>query len=99
MNDAAPLNRYQLAELGSLLAEPARAAMLLALTDGTSRPAGELAQAEVAISTMVPTAHSTRRGLALRVKAFIPLSPWVWPVSGRRRSAPRRPLAGLSGTV
>ena len=45
MNDAAPLNRYQLAELGSLLAEPARAAMLLMLTDGTSRPAGELAQA------------------------------------------------------
>ena len=37
MDEAAPLNRYQLAELGSLLAEPARAAMLLVLVDGTAR--------------------------------------------------------------
>lgn len=37
-------NRYQLAEFGALLAEPARAAMLLALMDGSARPAGELAR-------------------------------------------------------
>ncbi|OOG49560.1 helix-turn-helix transcriptional regulator [Rhodanobacter sp. C01] len=59
MNDAAPLNRYQLAELGSLLAEPARAAMLLALTDGTSRPAGELAQA-AGITPATASAHLHR---------------------------------------
>jgi DNA-binding transcriptional ArsR family regulator len=59
MNDAAPLNRYQLAELGSLLAEPARAAMLLALTDGTARPAGELAQA-AGISAATASAHLHR---------------------------------------
>lgn len=38
-----PLSRYQLAEFGALLAEPARAAILLALLDSRSRPAGELA--------------------------------------------------------
>lgn len=59
MDDAAPLNRYQLAELGSLLAEPARAAMLLALTDGTSRPAGELAQA-AGITPATASAHLHR---------------------------------------
>ena len=37
-----PVTRYQLAELGAVLAEPARAAILLALIDGTARPAGEL---------------------------------------------------------
>ena len=37
-----PINRFQLAELGALLAEPARAAILLALIDGAARPAGEL---------------------------------------------------------
>jgi len=59
MNDAAPLNRYQLAELGSLLAEPARAAMLLALTDGTARPAGELAQA-AGVTPATASAHLRR---------------------------------------
>lgn len=59
MNDAAPLNRYQLAELGSLLAEPARAAMLLVLADGTSRPAGELAQA-AGITPATASAHLHR---------------------------------------
>jgi DNA-binding transcriptional ArsR family regulator len=38
-----PISRYQLAEFGALLAEPARAAMLLALLDSRARPAGELA--------------------------------------------------------
>lgn len=59
MNDAAPLNRYQLAELGNLLAEPARAAMLLVLADGTSRPAGELAQA-AGITPATASAHLHR---------------------------------------
>ncbi|HET6555241.1 MAG TPA: helix-turn-helix transcriptional regulator [Dyella sp.] len=45
MNDTVSPSRYQLAEIGALLAEPARAAMLLALIDGTARPAGELARA------------------------------------------------------
>jgi DNA-binding transcriptional ArsR family regulator len=38
-----PISRHRLAELGALVAEPARAAMLLALLDSRSRPAGELA--------------------------------------------------------
>lgn len=59
MDDAAPLNRYQLAELGSLLAEPARAAMLLALIDGTARPAGELAHA-AGITPATASAHLRR---------------------------------------
>ncbi len=37
-----PISRFQLAELGAVLAEPARAAILLALMDGGARPAGEL---------------------------------------------------------
>ncbi|MEO7063354.1 MAG: helix-turn-helix transcriptional regulator [Dokdonella sp.] len=36
------VTRFQLAELGALLAEPARAAIVLALIDGSARPAGEL---------------------------------------------------------
>ena len=59
MDDAAPLNRYQLAELGALLAEPARAAMLLALVDGTARPAGELAQV-AGIGAATASAHLRR---------------------------------------
>lgn len=59
MDDAAPLNRYQLAELGSLLAEPARAAMLLALADGTARPAGELAHL-AGITPATASAHLRR---------------------------------------
>lgn len=39
----APTSRHRIAELGALLAEPARAGILLALVDGSSRPAGELA--------------------------------------------------------
>lgn len=52
MSPAAPASRYQVAELGALLADPARAGMLLALMDGTVRPAGELARmAGIAPST------------------------------------------------
>lgn len=59
MDEAAPLNRYQLAELGSLLAEPARAAMLLVLMDGSARPAGELAQA-AGVGAATASAHLKR---------------------------------------
>ena len=45
--------------LGALLAEPARAAMLLALIDGTSRPAGELAKA-AGIGAATGSAHLKR---------------------------------------
>lgn len=41
---SAPTTRHRLAEIGSLLAEPARAGILLALMDGSSRPAGELGE-------------------------------------------------------
>ncbi|GAB3028168.1 winged helix-turn-helix domain-containing protein [Oleiagrimonas citrea] len=51
--------RYQLAEIGSLLADPSRAAILLALADGRARPAGELARmARIAPSTA--SAHLAR---------------------------------------
>jgi len=52
MNEGTPQIRYHIAEIGSLLSDPARAAMLLALMDGTIRPAGELAwMARIAPST------------------------------------------------
>ncbi len=48
----APVTPYQLAEFGRALAEPARAAILLALIDDRARPAGELAQiAQVTAAT------------------------------------------------
>jgi DNA-binding transcriptional ArsR family regulator len=54
-----PSPRFALAELGELLSDPSRVAMLLALMDGSTRPAGELAQmAGVAPSTA--TAHLLR---------------------------------------
>lgn len=59
MSDAAPLDRYHVAELGSLLAEPARAAMLLALADGTARPAGELAHI-AGVAPATASAHLRR---------------------------------------
>ncbi|WP_333679454.1 helix-turn-helix transcriptional regulator [Dyella sp.] len=59
MTEVSPLNRYQLAELGALLAEPARAAILLALMDGTMRPAGELA-AIAGVSAATASAHLKR---------------------------------------
>jgi DNA-binding transcriptional ArsR family regulator len=52
MNNGAPQTRYHIAEIGTLLSDPARAAILLALMDGTIRPAGELARmAGIAPST------------------------------------------------
>jgi DNA-binding transcriptional ArsR family regulator len=59
MTEASPLNRYQLAELGALLAESARAAILLALMDGTMRPAGELARI-AGVSAATASAHLKR---------------------------------------
>jgi DNA-binding transcriptional ArsR family regulator len=59
MTEASPLNRYQLAELGALLAEPARAAMLLALMDGSMRPAGELGEI-AGIGAPTASAHLKR---------------------------------------
>ena len=59
MNDAIAPSRYQLAEIGALLAEPARAAMLLALIDGTARPAGELARA-AGVGAATGSAHLKR---------------------------------------
>lgn len=55
----ASLTPHQLAEFGSLLAEPARAAMLLALVDGTAHPAGELARA-AGIGAPTASAHLKR---------------------------------------
>jgi DNA-binding transcriptional ArsR family regulator len=52
MNAGTPQTRYRIAEIGALLSDPARAAILLALMDGTIRPAGELARmARLAPST------------------------------------------------
>ncbi|WP_266156365.1 ArsR/SmtB family transcription factor [Dyella silvatica] len=59
MSDSTSANRYQLAELGALLAEPARAAMLLALADGSARPAGELAHA-AGVGAATASAHLKR---------------------------------------
>lgn len=52
-------SRYQLAEFGALLAEPARAAMLLALLDGSARPAGELART-AGVGAATASAHLKR---------------------------------------
>lgn len=43
MSSGSPLTPFQLAETGGLLADPARASILLALIDGGARPATELA--------------------------------------------------------
>ena len=44
MTSSEPISRYQLADAAGMLAEPARAAIVLALMDGSARPAGELVQ-------------------------------------------------------
>ena len=59
MSRAALPNRYQLAEFGALLAEPARAAMLLVLLDGSARPAGELARV-AGVGAATASAHLKR---------------------------------------
>lgn len=59
MPAAAAPTPAQLARLGALLADPSRAAMLLALMDGTMRPAGELAHA-AGIGAATASAHLQR---------------------------------------
>jgi DNA-binding transcriptional ArsR family regulator len=59
MDDNESIHRYQLAEFGALLAEPARAAILLALIDGSARPAGELACA-AGVGAATASAHLKR---------------------------------------
>lgn len=59
MPAAAPLTAPQLARLGALLADPSRAAMLLALMDGSIRPAGELARA-AGVGAATASAHLQR---------------------------------------
>lgn len=59
MSSAAPTSRHRLAEIGALLAEPARAGILLALIDGSARPAGELA-ALAGIAPATASAHLQR---------------------------------------
>jgi DNA-binding transcriptional ArsR family regulator len=54
-----PLSRYQLAEFGALLAEPARAGIVLALLDSRARPAGELA-AIAGVGAATASAHLRR---------------------------------------
>jgi DNA-binding transcriptional ArsR family regulator len=101
----ASLTPHQLAEFGALLAEPARAAMLLALVDGTARPAGELAQA-AGVGAPTASAHLKRllEGGLLAVQ-----------VQGRHRyyrlagdevagwlealALPRKPVAPATGDV
>ncbi|MGN6521429.1 MAG: ArsR/SmtB family transcription factor [Dokdonella sp.] len=59
MSAAAPTSRHRLAEIGALLAEPARAGILLALIDGSARPAGELA-ALAGVAPATASAHLQR---------------------------------------
>lgn len=53
---SAPTTRHRLAEIGALLAEPARAGILLALMDGSARPAGELGEL-AAVAPATASAH------------------------------------------
>jgi len=53
------VTRYQLAEFGALLAEPARAAIVLALLDSRARPAGELANI-AGVGAATASAHLKR---------------------------------------
>src|SRR3569623_3659215 len=99
------LTPHQLAEIGTLLAEPARAAMLLALVDGTARPAGELAQA-AGVGAPTASAHLKRLlegGLhAVQVQgrhryyrlAGDEVAGWLEALA-----LPRRPVAPVTGVV
>ncbi len=56
LKTSSPITRYQLAEVGALLSDPSRAAILLALMDGSARPAGELSLL-AGISPATASAH------------------------------------------
>jgi len=102
---ATSLTPHQLAEIGTLLAEPARAAMLLALVDGTARPAGELARA-AGVGAPTASAHLKRllEGglLAVQVQgrhryyrlAGDEVADWLEALA-----LPRRPIASPTGDV
>jgi DNA-binding transcriptional ArsR family regulator len=67
---SAPTTRHRLAEIGALLAEPARAGILLALMDGSARPAGELGElVRVAPATASAHLHRLVEGGLLAVHA------------------------------
>jgi DNA-binding transcriptional ArsR family regulator len=58
-SDLLPAVRHDIADLCALLAEPSRVAMLLALMDGSARPAGELARV-ARVSAQTASAHFAR---------------------------------------
>lgn len=57
--DVVPAIRFDVAAFGELLAEPSRVAILLALMDGTSRPATELA-AFAGVSPQTASSHFSK---------------------------------------
>jgi DNA-binding transcriptional ArsR family regulator len=59
MSESRISGRHRLAEIGQLIADPTRAGMLLALMDGTVRPAGELARM-VNVAASTASAHLRR---------------------------------------
>lgn len=54
-----PTTRHRLAEIGALLADPGRAGILLALIDGSARPAGELGEL-AGVAPATASAHLRR---------------------------------------
>ena len=66
---AVMVSRHRLAELASLLADPGRAGMALALWDGRARPAGELARI-AGVTPATASSHLARlvAGGVLRVE-------------------------------
>ena len=58
-HDELPAARFDLADLGFLLSDPSRATILLALMDGSSRPASELARI-AGVSAQTASAHFGR---------------------------------------
>jgi DNA-binding transcriptional ArsR family regulator len=56
MNAREPIDARRLAAVGNLLGEPARASIVLALMDGTSRPASELAR-RAGVTPATASAH------------------------------------------
>jgi DNA-binding transcriptional ArsR family regulator len=68
MNSRDPISRYHLAEVAGLLAEPARAAIMIALLDGSARPATELSRLSgVAAATASAHLHKLCDGKLLSV--------------------------------
>ncbi len=70
MDTHEPIDARRLAAVGSLLAEPARASIILALMDGTSRPASELAR-RAGVAPATASAH-LRKLCEGRVLSVVP---------------------------